>query len=58
MINKLKEETQKLVFYLKEDVNNQPNELKENTNKIKENIQDMKEEINKDMEILKKINLK
>jgi hypothetical protein len=32
-INNLKEETQKLEFYLKENVTKQLNELKENTNK-------------------------
>jgi hypothetical protein len=33
MINKLKEETQKLAFDLKENVNKQLNEFKENTNR-------------------------
>jgi hypothetical protein len=33
MINNLKEETQKLVFYPKENVNKQINVLKENTNR-------------------------
>jgi hypothetical protein len=32
MINDLNEETQKLVFDLKQDMNKQLNELKENTN--------------------------
>jgi hypothetical protein len=42
MINNLKEETQKLVFDLKEDMNKQLNELKE-MNEIKKTIKDMKE---------------
>jgi uncharacterized protein YoxC len=46
MINDLKEETQKLVFDLKENTNKQMDE-------IKKTIKDMKEEINKDMETLK-----
>jgi hypothetical protein len=48
MVNNLKEETQKLVFDLKDNMNKPLNELIENTNKqmneIKHTIQDMKEE--------------
>jgi archaellum component FlaC len=58
MINNLKEETEKLVFHLKENVNKQLNEFKKkykHMNEIKKTIQDMKEEINKDMETLKTI---
>jgi flagellin-like hook-associated protein FlgL len=61
MINNLKEETQKLVFDFKENVKKTikwaQREYKE-MNEIKKTIQNMKEEINKDMETLKKINLK
>jgi hypothetical protein len=58
MINNLKEETQKLVLDLKEDMNKQLDELREykQMNEIKKTIQDMKEEINKGMELGKIIN--
>jgi F0F1-type ATP synthase membrane subunit b/b' len=55
MINDLKEETQKLVFDIKKDMNKQLSELKESKqmNEIKKTTQHMKEEINKDMQTLK-----
>jgi F0F1-type ATP synthase membrane subunit b/b' len=57
MINKLKEEIQKLVSDLKEHVNKELNRPKVNTNKlmneIKKTMKDMKEEVNTEVENLK-----
>jgi hypothetical protein len=53
MINEFKEETQKLVYDLKENMNKQLKELREfkQMNEINKTMQNMKEEFNKDIEI-------
>jgi argininosuccinate synthase len=63
MIINLKEETQKLVFNLKENVNKQMSwkkiqKKKSQMSEVKHTIQDLKEEINKDIEPWKMINPK